>query len=81
MFGERQQEQIARELNSKNLRTKSFDGNRWGSDGYSGDRYYDGMIIKALDSTSSEKKILTNQGQSIALGEYGKQPTTSWTFL
>lgn len=63
MFGERQQEKIARELNSKpNLRTKSFDGNRWGSDGYSGDRYYDGMIINALDSTSAEDKILTNQG-------------------
>ena len=41
-----------------NLRIKSVDGNLTGSDGYSGDRYYDGQIIQAIDS---DDKILTNQ--------------------
>ena len=61
-FGERQQEHIAREINSDaNLRQKTRDGNMYGSDGYSGDRYYDGQIIEAIESTTRDGKILTNQ--------------------
>ena len=59
-FSDRVQEHIAREINSDtNIRIKSRDGNMYGKDGYSGDRYYDGQIINALNSSD---KILTNQG-------------------
>ena len=62
MYGPEQQKRIAKALNSdKNLRLKSFDGNRYGADGYSGDRYHDGKIMKAMDGTSPEDKVLTNQ--------------------
>ena len=62
MYGPQQQERIAKALNSdKNLRLKSFDGNRYGSDGYSGDRYHDQKIMNAMDATSPQGKILTNQ--------------------
>ena len=57
-YGDAKQKQISEELNSRvNLRRKTVQGNRFGYDGYSGDRYDDQNIIRALNSG----RVLRNQ--------------------
>ena len=54
---------IRREMDrGSNLRIKSEAGNHYGSNGYSGDMYYDKMIIGSLNATNPKEKVITNQG-------------------
>ena len=61
-YSEEKQLQMIREMNSsKNLRIKTKQGNLYGTDGYSGDRYYDRQINQALRGSTPSERTLTNQ--------------------
>ena len=62
-YSDAKNKRIVTELNSNpNLRIKTNQGNLYGSNGYSGDRYYDKQIISAMKGTTPSQRILTSQG-------------------